>query len=280
MGSNNCVSNCGRVLLVTLNILFLIIGFVLLLLGILVFAYTPALDYVLAAATSAFEGSISGQATDVTFTADRLLSIIQLFAYILIGLGAFFFIMALLGIIGACCKVKCVLIVYIILMVLLIVAQIALMVIIFSERQVIEPSMKQPMLDMTMKYTGSTGENGETITLNFLMISLSCCGVNNYEDFNSSIESGSWVNKDLKTPLVCCVTPNKSDDSCAKHPDYKNAELNNAEKGCYQALWDYIDDESDLAIGISSAIIILQAILVLFAIYIVYKESKTEVGFS
>ncbi|KAK6166570.1 hypothetical protein SNE40_023227 [Patella caerulea] len=279
MGADdNCLSVCGRILLGVLNTIVMVIGFILLIVGILVFAYTPALDLLFASATSAFASASTGGSA--AFGAENLVDLVKVAAYALIGFGVFFFLIGLLGLIGGCCKVKCALIVYVIMLLLLILAQIVALIILFSQRQVIDGSVKQPLVDMTNKYQKFDATNSETVTMNFLMYTLKCCGVDSYRDFTKVAVGGTWdsaaTGTDLTTPVMCCVSPDSGNTACAQSPGYMDPSLNNAEKGCYTEVWSSVDTQQALIIGVWSAIIVLQAILVFFAVYIIYRMAKSE----
>ncbi|KAK6166569.1 hypothetical protein SNE40_023226 [Patella caerulea] len=283
MGSDDdCLSVTGRVILGILNTLVMVIGFILLVFGILAAAYIPAINFLLESSSGQYAALTLTEGTG--FPVENLADLIKAAAYALIIFGVFFFVIGLLGLIGGCCKVNCALIPYVVLMILLILAQIAFLIIVFSQRDVLDGSVKQPLLDMTMKYKQYDAKDSDTVTMNFLMVSLKCCGVNDYTDFKKIKDGGSWNNNatgvPLETPLFCCVviptTPKPSETTCATTAEFKDKDKNNSNRGCYDALWSSVDEEQPLVIGICSAIIILQVILVVFAIYIVCRNAKND----
>jgi len=127
----------------------------------------------------------------------------------------------------------------------------------------------QNFLKSTIReYKSSAKESdGATLMWNQLMARLECCGVNSYNDFETS---SYWLsNKGSRTiPESCCVLSDKTllkpvDSNCPFSPTDVNS---NYMKGCYDSLVNYFDYNKNLLIIVSSALILIQ----LFAAFLAF----------
>ncbi|XP_076450411.1 uncharacterized protein LOC143286658 [Babylonia areolata] len=137
--------------------------------------------------------------------------------------GVLLLAVGVMGWSGACCLVKCSL-------------------------MIIEDKVKgalQTTIDTF--YAGDSGTDAVSLGFNFLFVQLDCCGIDIYTDLYSASNwnrsfSGGYT---LQTPFTCCqldgTFPNvvipPSDVMCAVTP---NATNSNYGTGCYEAFFDYI----------------------------------------
>jgi len=119
--------------------------------------------------------------------------------------------------------------------------------------------------------TSAKESNGETLMWNQLMARMECCGVNSYDDFESS---QYWLdNKGSRTvPEACCMLTDKTllkpvDSNCPYSPSDSNSYYM---KGCYDSLINYLDYNKNLVIGVSSGLILIQ----LFAAFLAFCLCK------
>ncbi|KAK7488282.1 hypothetical protein BaRGS_00020441, partial [Batillaria attramentaria] len=179
------------------------------------------------------------------------------FSIILVVFGIFLAGVAVLGIIGAKCGLKPVLIVYFIITLVLFLTQLILVLIVYFDRDAFNETVKPRFKDtITDSYTGLDGTNGVTQIWNGIMIKMECCGVDDYNDFSSA---ANWDKElagtsGLITPVACCKTIS-TNYACAKNPSDSNS---NWKTGCYDEIWDYALVDSGIVIGIAAGVLVVQ----------------------
>ncbi|XP_050418824.1 tetraspanin-7 [Patella vulgata] len=282
-----CIATCGRLLITVFNLIFALVGIILLGLGIVVKVQSPMLDSLLATAQKQFQNAVSGAGFSSPSTDFNIYDLVGGLAIVFIALGCFFLVIGALGVIGACCKVRILLILYVILVIVILLAQIGLVVCVFAFRSVFDSTIKQGLKDVIKtEYTGINGTSAGNLGMNFIMTSQSCCGIDNYTDF-SEVNAPNWIFRSytddsgnthtLITPMACCKNTTSA-PTCAKSPDATDATKNNYDKGCYDSLWEIVYSYKEISIGVVGGICGLQLLLVIFGISIICQIDKDKVG--
>lgn len=213
-------------------------------------------------------------------------------ATFMIVLGIVAVIIAVFGFVGACCLIRWMLVVYAIVLIVLLLAEIGL--IIFAA---VYPNSFRDKIQETMFKTLKDGYKNGIYVVNSSHIIMptgavelawdavqfkeACCGAYNYSDYQSP--DFNWNKQVMPSvtaavvPISCCKkaagapdeTPTKPDDfeDLQKCLDGEDMYINS--KNCYEALKDSIEDFIDqykyIAIGIAVGIAVIELLLIIFA---------------
>ncbi|ESO96337.1 hypothetical protein LOTGIDRAFT_239323 [Lottia gigantea] len=277
-----CIATCGRLLITVFNLIFALIGIILLALGVIVKVNSPILDNLISAAQTQFQNAVSGAGFNLDMSQFDLYTLVGGMAIAFIALGCFFFVVGTLGVLGACCKVRILLIVYVIIVIVILLGQVALVIMVFAYRSVFDSTIKTGLQDVIKnEYTGINGTSAGTLGLNFLMSSQQCCGIDDYNDFSVD-NAPNWQFRNysgytLETPMICCKNTTDVPD-CARSPKATDSAHNNYNIGCYDKLWELIFTYRDISIGVACGICGIQVLLIIFGISILCQIDKDKVG--
>ncbi|XP_041365232.1 tetraspanin-18-like [Gigantopelta aegis] len=277
----DCLSNCGRIIIVILNFIISLLGFVILVLGIMVKVGSDQINSLLDTALQSLQEQLntSGFGT-IDMSQFNISQLVGGLGTGFIVLGVILLVIGVSGLIGACCKIKLLLVVYLILIIVLFLGQVIVVILLFAARQVFDDAAKPKFKEMIKnEYQGFNGTDVTSLAWNVLMRERACCGVDDYNDFATATmwvrdyTTQSPINGILQAPIACCINvPSSAPDfSCAKAPS--DAE-SNWKKGCYDSLWSYVVNESGIVIGVVCAILGLQILLIFFTIWILYQINK------
>ncbi|XP_069115274.1 tetraspanin-6-like [Argopecten irradians] len=278
-----CFATCGKILLVVVNLFFLVIGLVFFVAGFfckfgndtLKTYYQGALDSLSSSLSSSGFGSVDLSSFDIT-------EVIGTLGVALIVTGSILMVITIFGFIGACCKVKCMLIGYCILVSLVLIGQIIFIGILFGNKTLITDEIKNPLKSSIQSdYQGLNGTNIVSLAWNFVHIQVKCCGVDNYQDFTGATQ---WITHyaslgyTLITPLSCCKElPSSTDFSCAASPTTSN---NYKDTSCFDSIWDLALGNVGLMAGIFAGLGLFQLLLIVFGICLLLDGRKNRVGSS
>lgn len=255
MGSTGAC--CAKLILGILNTLFLLIGLALIAAGSLV---VVGADFI-ASVLKAFQ--------DIPAVS----SVVSGLAWTLIGLGIFLVVMGVLGGCGACCSIKVFLIGYVVVMIILIVAEITFVALLFSDT--LKNLLSDPVTKEIKKYKpiisgGTFDSDPPSRAMDLLFINLQCCGWNDYHDIltpNVPQSCCKGFSEDILDPTK---TASISSFSCTSaSPTFYN-------RGCYKALIDLIEDNKPMTIGVLVGLFVFQILCIVFAIWIVKDSSKVN----
>jgi len=163
-------------------------------------------------------------------------------AAVLIGAGIFFFILGLIGCIGACKEQKCLLGLYFTLLLVILLGLIVAAVLGYVYRNKIETGVRQNL----KKGFDDYGKNGSSVITNeidFMQENLKCCGMDNYTDWLNT----DWHSKhpDMSYPKSCC--------------EFKNCTTPYPE-GCYQLLKTQFLGHLAVIGGVAASVAVIQLI--------------------
>ncbi|GAB1598683.1 tetraspanin-6-like [Argonauta hians] len=282
------VESCGRILIVILNLLLFLISAIMMVIGFLIKYcssvfnryFTPIMDSVQRLAT---EEPVKNSLGNIS-----IVDIINEAATVAIILGTILLLISVFGWCGACCKVRWMLAVYCGILTLLLATQITFLILLIVMRSKVDIALKDPLKEtLKYKYEGITGKNTASMSWNYIMNSLQCCGVYDFRDFNNSTvwdryyhDPRSKRTYKLKIPIVCCKLkgeyPNvepPEDVSCAVYP---TRQTSNYHQGCYDKLWETISTAELTLMAVLSLATMFQMTLIFFALYLIGKINKSK----
>jgi tetraspanin-18 len=295
----SCATNCLKCLVILCNVILATIGLVMLAGGI--FLMTGAQKYI-DQYTTEFVKSAAKPSDNWTTTSPHssmddddgggpspdFSAFITPFGIVLIVFGAFITLVGLTGIFGVCCSSRVLLVLYAVVTILLVIAEIIITILFFMH--VFDDGIRSRANNtLTEDYVGLNDLGQESLTWNYIMINLECCGLDSYEDFksakkwlgNSRVENEiSQFNGDQPpnssqvTPLACCKqTSNfQSEFVCSTNP---TNETSNWKTGCWNEVTAAFLPYRTLTIALISAILVAQTLLALMAILIAWRLPKT-----
>lgn len=225
---------------------------------------------------SAINDDVKPALNGVSVASYKLGDLVDSLAILFIVIGAFILIVSGLGLFGACCEVKCMLVTYAVLVMILFVMKVAAIALWFTMRSGFEDVVKDGMLK-------SLNDNYKTDTLdstypisnswNYLFLSLQCCGV---VDINTDLGTGTptWVTSSshptgTKIPKTCCAGVDSS--NYKSNPKLATCQPGTSDfnsKGCYAALKDEITTYGKIFVGVGITILLIELLAVVFAFVI------------
>ncbi|XP_060067598.1 tetraspanin-9-like [Ylistrum balloti] len=293
----DCLASCGKCFLTLINTLFGLIGLACLVIGLIIKFGKDVLNDVLNTVMDQIGDQIKPMLTATGSSIDSFKDSFDLtvllgdVAIFLIVFGVVLLSLVIVGYCGTCCMSRCLLIIYGVILIILVLGQIIGLILLFASRDTLSDQIKSPLKDSLTDYKGDQALDFVSVAWNAVMLQMSCCGVDTYKDFDvaskwgKSYTDGATTINGLATPLVCCTETARQNLGnsgsvtaildCAKSPLSSD---NNYQNGCYDAVWDEIDKSKPTVIGIMSAIIAFQALMIFFSLWLaraIRKESQT-----
>lgn len=235
--------------------------------------------------TELFEGYVLDVLTESQVEGMNLKEIFQSVAIVIMVAGFIVLAIAMIGLLGGCCKIKMMLTIYALVMTKLLVIIIVLMIMTLAMRPQIDAKVKgalQPTLDM---YEGWMSTNPVTIGWNYVFHKFSCCGIDSYTDLSTA---SSWPVTNVLTPngntaiaigapFFCCKNINgsfpfslgfPSTDTCAETP---SETISNYKVGCYGAVEEYI-------LGYRIAILVVISVVIICIVLNIVTACGERIG--
>ncbi|KAF2885130.1 hypothetical protein ILUMI_21064 [Ignelater luminosus] len=201
-------------------------------------------------------------------------AVIEQASYILIAAGAFMFIVSFLGYCGALRESQCLLTTYGICLILILILEVTAGGLAAAYKGKAEEQTRK-YLKTTIQQYYTSGNRTDAVTLmwNHLQAQLSCCGVDSADDFR---DAPNW-DSSRGIPESCCVLIDKTTfkskpPSCMTSPNSSNSYY---DKGCYDALINWIRSHMNIIIGIGIGLGVLQ----LLGIFLAFCLCKTIDGY-
>lgn len=203
--------------------------------------------------------------------------------YVLIGVGAFIFLVGFLGCCGACRESSCMLCTYAGLLVIVFMGEIvvAVMAIVFKNR--ISDGLKDNMKVQVEKAIVDDPKNAITIVWNSMQHGLKCCGSVNATDYLQNANLSNTI------PQTCCKMASfKVEDPTADNyvvckaefDSYKGGSTAKFEhlqpNGCYSSIFDWVNKHTGILIGIGFGIAVIQLFGIIFACCVRSQINKGE----
>jgi tetraspanin-18 len=266
-------------ILVLVNFVFAAAGILMLAFGI-----AAAADPDSVAKTLSYTEDITKKSSQAGFD---LANIIQKSSVFLIVMGSIVALLGLFGCIGACCKVKWMLGIYITVLILVLLAEIALIIFATVFPDQFETESLPAMVKSLAKFKQDGMFNGTSFMMPFgetelawssMQFELGCCGAKDYRDYqNVTFDKSSPRYSMAKVPVSCCKLTKGAGKVATSQDEFKNLDdcqraspdaANINEMGCYEALENVVKTYGRVAIGIAAAIIGIEVILILLAAWI------------
>ncbi|RZB40977.1 Tetraspannin domain containing protein, partial [Asbolus verrucosus] len=203
-------------------------------------------------------------------------AVIEQGSYVLIGIGAFMFVVSFLGYCGALRESQCLLTTYGICLLIILVVEITVGCLAVAYKSRADEETRKLLKSSIEKYY-STPDNKDAVTLmwDHIQASLKCCGVNNYTDYQTSVK---FKNSGKVIPESCCVLegdPLKFKPkvpSCVTEPSEFNSYYKN---GCFGAVIEWILKNINIVIGAAVGLGVLE----LVGIFLAFCLSKSLNGY-
>lgn len=270
-----CGGTLGKVFLILINIIFFLLGLGLLIVGALMKANVKIVT-----------DEVKPALNTVTVSSYKLGDLADNLSVVFIVIGVFIFIVAGLGLFGACCQNRCMLVTYAILVLILFIAKIAAIALWFTMQGEVEDKVKSEMLkSLQTHFTDDSLETGSEISKswNYMFLTLDCCAINKVTSATNDFDSSPWctvTGKSCETgskqiPGTCCVGVDASSYTTAPST-CTDATSGYNTMGCYDALKAEIDSYSTPVIGVGITILVIELLAVIFA-FVICKQTGEEV---
>lgn len=291
--SDDCCKTFAKVLLVIINLFFLLLGLLMLAFGI---AMVAAPDKVASA--------VRDTGADLSILGDASY-IIKAAGIFMIVLGGIVAIIGAFGFFGACCENRCLLITYLIVVVIVLLAEVALIIFAacFPEnlKGYIQTEMNKTLTtdfsqDMRV-YPNVTLGSTKTLGYSWAVTQLGakCCGTYNSSDY--SVQSMPAAKRTVQLSITTNVTRAVVPVSCCKlnsgvkvpegvksQSDFvdlkgclegtNTAAIN--DKNCFDSIDSMIMQASRIAIGIAAAIVGFEIIIIILGIILCCAITRSK----
>lgn len=270
-----CGGTLGKVFLILINIIFFLLGLGLLIVGALMKANVKIVT-----------DEVKPALNTVTVSSYKLGDLADNLSVVFIVIGVFIFIVAGLGLFGACCQNRCMLVTYAILVLVLFIAKIAAIALWFTMQGEVEDKVKNEMLTSLQTYfTDDSVDTGSEVSKswNYMFMTLDCCAINKVTSGTNDFDKSPWCTETGKScqatsaevPRTCCVGRDASTYTTATAPCTTGVSGYNT-MGCYDALKAEIDSYSTPVIGVGITILVIELLAVIFA-FVICKQTGEEV---
>lgn len=270
-----CGGTLGKVFLILINIIFFLLGLGLLIVGALMKANVKIVT-----------DEVKPALNTVTVSSYKLGDLADNLSVVFIVIGVFIFIVAGLGLFGACCQNRCMLVTYAILVLILFIAKIAAIALWFTMQGEVEDKVKSEMLTSLQTYfTDDSVDTGSEVSKswNYMFMTLDCCAINKVTSGTNDFDESPWCKDTGKSckdtlaevPRTCCVNVDASTYTAATAACTTGVSGYNT-LGCYDALKAEIDSYSTPVIGVGITILVIELLAVIFA-FVICKQTGEEV---
>lgn len=256
----------GTVFLVIINIIFFLMGLGLVIAGALALTDVSNIntDHIKPILDSIPVGSFEAG------------SLVKNLTTLIIVIGAFILLIAGLGLFGACCQNKFMLVTYAVLVLILLVMKIAVIILWFTMKNTVENEVKDKLfVSLKDNYKEDTLTNSNSISnaWNYMFMTLDCCGVNPVVSTKNDFDSTYWCN-DVGSclaavsniPKTCCLNVDENTYTTAPIACHSNVDTGTYNtKGCYDALKEKLLSQSPSIIGVMVTVIVIEVLAVIFA---------------
>ncbi|CAH1787084.1 unnamed protein product [Owenia fusiformis] len=216
---------------------------------------------------------------------------LDIIAIVMIVLGALIFLIGFSGCCGACQESICLLAIYITLMVIIIIAEIAVGVFAYVHRNTLEKELGGALKgQVTNDYEF---DNGIGYAWNFLQTEFKCCGSAGPKDFENSKwrQSSGNATQGINVPVTCCVPVSKAGNpqtTVAKNPTLCEAAAATAfaggapnkdylyTDGCYDKLLEFIKKYGVYIIAGLGAVAAIQLFGIAFTSFLIHRIKKSK----
>jgi len=274
----NCGATCAKYLLCLFNFTFFVVGSAVLCVGVWLAvdmaSFIQVTKFSSLNAGADIDNQVRGIIREVTQP-----TVIEQGAYILIAAGAFIFIISFLGYCGAIKESRVLLTAYGLFIIIIALLQITAIVLatVFKEKAEMET---QNFFKHTIHKYYQTASRRDAVTLSwdFMMAEMECCGVHSFKDFEQAKEFHVYAQEEGKgqtIPEACCKLKKDRqpeelarqlfepvDSNCISTPTVTNSHMNN---GCYDRVEGLVLKHYWWLVGVSAGVLALQILGIIFA---------------
>ncbi|XP_055865827.1 tetraspanin-3-like isoform X1 [Biomphalaria glabrata] len=264
---------CSKIIVVTINLIFLLFGLAALVAGI-VFkvggAWSTVSDFL----------KIADENSEIKNAGEAL-------ALGAIIFGSIIVVIAITGCIGACCKVKCLLVLYGIVVIIILLAEIAVVIVVGVKSSDVENKTDEALLKTLVNYKeNSTDDISRAWSIVFK--EFKCCGVKGNVDFRNYTSTfyanerpAQYKGSIYYVPITCCSKFNFEAKKSLSSSDFdtnKNClTAPNSEaydKGCVKSIINSVLDHKWAFIGVGIAIFFIEILVILLAFCLCCRSDK------
>ncbi|KAK0054324.1 tetraspanin-9 [Biomphalaria pfeifferi] len=261
---------CSKIIVVTINLIFLLFGLAALVAGI-VFkvggAWSKVSDFL----------KIADENSEIKNAGEAL-------ALGAIIFGAIIVVIAITGCIGACCKVKCLLVLYGIVVIIILLAEIAVVIVVGVKSSDVENKTDEALVKTLDKYKENSADDISK-AWSIVFKEFKCCGVKGKEDFRNYTSGtstfyaterpGLYKGPSYYVPITCCSQFNFEEKKSLTSADFDNNKnclnaTNNGsyEEGCVKSIINSVLDHKWAFIGVGIAIFFIEILVIAMAFYL------------
>ncbi|OQV22348.1 putative Tetraspanin-9 [Hypsibius exemplaris] len=276
----NCGASCVRYVLFAFNIIFFLGGAAVLGVGIWIRVDTGSYYD--------FLGKVDGSGESTKVVANILsdnISYIHAVAYVLIGVGAFVFLVGFLGCCGAIKQARPLLVAYAICLIVIMGIEMGVGIAVGVNKDKALKTIEDELTKWTAFYdyretsvnngllvsgrlVNATGDASMTNGWNAMQVYLGCCGVRDYTDFKNSPYARNGGQS--HAPAFCCKMSDKptlklQDPACGLPGADRNLGNSNFKTGCLSKVTSFVEDNAPAVIGVAVGIGLIELIGVIFA---------------
>ncbi|KAF5901352.1 CD82 antigen-like, partial [Clarias magur] len=194
---------------------------------------------------------------------------LKLGSYIVIGVGAFTMLMGFLGCLGAIYEIRCLLGLYFTLLLLLLIAQVAVTVLIFFQREQLRKTTSDIVIKLVENYQGhnKTAEKA----WDYIQTTMHCCGWESSNDWNNN----TAVRNSSMFPCSCyngSIPRNESGFCRSDQPLYST--------GCVYVVESWLFTNYGVILGICLGVAVIELLAMILSMGLcksVQQEEYTKV---
>ncbi|XP_035184034.1 CD82 antigen [Oxyura jamaicensis] len=243
------------------NLLFLILGAVILGFGIWILADKTSFIAVLQTSSPSLKSG----------------------AYILIGVGALTMLMGFLGCLGAVNEIRCLLALYFTCLMVILITQVAAGLVIYFQKEMLKDELSKIVEQLIVDYDPSNGDKNLQDAWDYVQNQISCCGWNGAKDWeNNKILKNESM---LLYPCSCSAEDAKPENTGFCNLD---GQLNSTapyvwpvhEQGCMDGVQKWLKDNLGIILGVCTGVAVIELLGMILSISLcknIHSEDYTKV---
>ncbi|XP_053304527.1 CD82 antigen [Spea bombifrons] len=249
MASDGCMK-VTKYFLFLFNLLFFILGAVILGFGIWILVDKTSFIAVLQSSSSSF----------------------RIGSYILIAVGGFTMAMGFLGCVGAVNEVRCLLGLYFTFLLIILIAQVVAGVLIYFQRDQLKNEMSSIIHDLIISYNYEDGKNTSAEnTWDYIQRNLECCGWSSSQNWTAN---PIVANSTDSFPCSCLKNETKVNGFCESKPDL----IYN--KGCMESVESWLSNNLGIILGVCVGVAVIELLGLILSMCLcrnIHSEDYTKV---
>ncbi|XP_021349358.1 CD63 antigen-like isoform X1 [Mizuhopecten yessoensis] len=269
-----CKEGISKYIIIGLNIIFMVLGLAVMVPGIVMLTNIDFLS-----------GNIEPLLDKISFNGINLSNIANNLPIIFIIVGASILFIATLGLVGACCKIKTLLVLYALIVIVLALVQVIILAFFFLLRTQLDDTIKDEFLSqLQSSYTKDDLDKSDEVSsaFNYMFMQMECCGVNPVTATTNDFDLTPWRSGDgvsLKIPKGCCIGVTEDTYSAFVNTACTDTATSGTyhSDGCYDAIMSSFGSTLDMMGYICLGALLLQILIVIFTFCLccTYMKSGT-----